>query len=43
MVEEYYRQIGLKPTCIAETICYALSQPKNVDVSDIMIRPSKER
>ena len=42
MVEEFYENVGLNPDSIANAIVYAISQPDNIDVSDISIRPSKE-
>ena len=40
--EEYYRQNGLDASSIANAVLYAVSQPDNVDVSDMIIRPSGE-
>lgn len=42
MVEEFYRNAGLEPEVIADAVLYALSQPDNVDVSDLGVRPSLE-
>lgn len=42
MVEEFYKNVGLEPDVIANAVLYAVSQPDNVDVSDLAIRPSKE-
>lgn len=42
MVEEFYKNVGLTPDAIANAVLYALSQPDNVDVSDIVVRPTKE-
>ena len=41
-VESFYEQFGLKPESIAEAVLYAISQPENVDVSDLVIRPTFE-
>ncbi len=42
MVEEFYKNVGLEPDVIANAVLYAVSQPDNVDVSDMVVRPSKE-
>lgn len=42
MVEEFYRNVGLEPDVIANAVLYAISQPDNIDVSDLAVRPSKE-
>src|SRR5699024_875115 len=35
--------VDLALEVIAEAVCYALAQPENVDVSDLVVRPSRER
>ena len=42
MVEEFYKNVGLQPEVIANAVLYAVSQPDNVDVSDLGVRPSLE-
>ena len=42
MVEEFYRNVGLEPDAIANAVLYAVSQPDNVDISDLTVRPSRE-
>ena len=42
MVEEFYRKVGIQPDAIAKAVLYAVSQPEQVDVSDLVVRPSKE-
>ena len=42
MVEEFYKNVGLEPSVIANAVLYAVSQPDNVDVSDLCVRPSRE-
>ena len=42
MVEEFYKSVGLEPEVIANAVLYAVSQPDNVDVSDLGVRPSME-
>lgn len=42
MVEEFYQNVGLEPDVIADAVLYAVSQPDNVDVSDLAVRPSME-
>lgn len=42
MVEKFYEEAGLTPDVIADAVLYALSQPDNVNVSDLVVRPSKE-
>ena len=42
MVEKFYEEAGLTPDVIANAVLYAISQPDNVNVSDLVVRPSKE-
>ena len=42
MVEEFYKNVGLEPEVIADAVLYAISQPDNVDVSGLGVRPSME-
>lgn len=42
VVEEFYKNVGLEPSVIANAVLYAVSQPDNVDVSNLAVRPSKE-
>jgi NADP-dependent 3-hydroxy acid dehydrogenase YdfG len=35
-----FRQIALKPEAIGRAILYAISQPADVDTSDIVVRPT---
>lgn len=42
MVEKFYEDTAITPDVIANAVLYALSQPDNVDVSDLVIRPSRE-
>lgn len=42
MVEEFYKNVGLEAETIAEAVFYAISQPDNVAVSDLAVRPAKE-
>ena len=42
MVEELYRNVGLEPDAVANAVLFAVSQPDNVDISDLTVRPSKE-
>lgn len=42
MVEEFYKNAGLEPRAIADAVLYAVSQPENVDISDLAVRPIKE-
>jgi NADP-dependent 3-hydroxy acid dehydrogenase YdfG len=35
-------QIAISPTAIAEAVIYAIGQPSNVDVGDIVIRPTAQ-
>lgn len=41
-VEEFYKNVGLVPSAIANAVLYALSQPNEVDVSEITVRPTRE-
>ena len=36
-----FRQIALTPDAIARAVCYAIEQPVDVDVSEIIVRPTK--
>ena len=36
-----FRQISLTPDAIAQAVLYAVSQPDNVDVNEITVRPTK--
>ena len=40
MVEEFYKNVGITPDSIANAVMYAIYQPDDVDVSDIVISPS---
>lgn len=42
MVEKFYEDAGITPDVIANAVLYAVSQPDNVNVSDLVVRPSKE-
>ncbi len=42
MVAQFYEAIGIEPKAISDAVLYAISQPENVDVSDIMVRPRRE-
>ena len=42
MVEEFYKNVGLEPTAIANAVLYAIAQPEYVDVSDMIVRPTRE-
>ena len=42
MVEKFYEEAGLTPDVIANAVLYAISQPDHVNVSDLVVRPSKE-
>lgn len=42
MVEQFYENVGLEPNVIANAVLYALSQPDNVDVCDLVVRPNME-
>lgn len=35
-----YRSIALEPQAIAAAIAYAIAQPADVDVSEIVVRPT---
>ena len=42
MVEAFYENVGLEADTIANAVLYAVSQPENVDVSDLVVRPTRE-
>lgn len=41
-VEQFYEEVALMPDAVANAVLYAVSQPDNVDVSDIVVRSYKE-
>jgi len=41
-VQGIYDQVGISPKAVATAVLYAISQPDEVDVSDLIVRPSKE-
>lgn len=41
-VEGFYEKFGLDADTIANAVLYAISQPDNVDVSDLVVRPTFE-
>ena len=41
-ISDKAEQIALSPTIIAEAVLYAIGQPDNVDVGDIVIRPTAQ-
>ena len=41
-VEDIYKKVGIAPGAVANAVLYAMSQPDNVDVSDLTVRPSIE-
>ena len=41
-VSQFYDNFGLTPDVIANAVLYAVSQPDNVDVSDLIVRPTME-
>lgn len=41
-VEGFYEKFGLEADTIANAVLYAISQPDNVDVSDLVVRPTFE-
>ena len=42
MVSQFYENVGLEPEVIANAVLYTISQPDNVDVSDLVVRPTME-
>lgn len=42
MVEAFYRDVGLEADAVARAVLYAVTQPDNVDISDLVVRPSRE-
>jgi len=38
-----YRAIALSPTAIARAVRYAIEQPEDVDVNEIVLRPTATR
>jgi NADP-dependent 3-hydroxy acid dehydrogenase YdfG len=41
-VQKGMEQIAINPVAIANAVIYAISQPKDVEIGDIVIRPSKQ-
>lgn len=41
-VENIYEKVEIKPESVAEAVLYAVSQPDDVDISDLIVRPSAE-
>jgi len=37
---ESYRRVGIQPEAIGEAIKYAIEQPAEVDVNEIVVRPT---
>jgi NADP-dependent 3-hydroxy acid dehydrogenase YdfG len=35
-----YRKVGLTPDAIAQAMAYAIEQPADVDVNEIIVRPT---
>lgn len=42
LVEKFYENTAISPDAVANSVLYAISQPDNVDVSDIVVRPTRE-
>lgn len=42
IADEIGENAGMTPDIIANAVLYALSQPDNVNVSDLVVRPSME-
>ncbi|WP_321433671.1 SDR family oxidoreductase [Trichococcus flocculiformis] len=42
MVEDFYKNVGLESDAIANAVLFAVSQPDNVDISDMIVRPTRE-
>jgi NADP-dependent 3-hydroxy acid dehydrogenase YdfG len=42
VIEERMREIGLSPDAIARAIAFAIEQPADVEVGDIVVRPSAQ-
>lgn len=41
-VENIYEKVEIKSESVAEAVLYAVSQPDDVDISDLIVRPSAE-
>lgn len=41
-VSQFYENVGLEPSVIANAVLYAISQPDNVDVSNLVVQPTME-
>lgn len=38
-----YRAIALQPSAIARAVRYAIEQPEDVDVNEIVVRPTRTK
>jgi len=38
---QHYRAIALQPDAIGRAVCYAIEQPEEVDVNEIVVRPTR--
>lgn len=41
-ISDFYKKAGLDPDVIANAVLYAVSQPDNVDVSNLVVQPTME-
>jgi NADP-dependent 3-hydroxy acid dehydrogenase YdfG len=41
-VKENYRNIAISPDAFANAVLYAMSQPDDVDVNEILFRPTRQ-
>ena len=42
VVKKFYDEEAISPECIAEAIAFAISQPDDVSINDIVVRPSSQ-
>ncbi|KAA0128399.1 SDR family oxidoreductase [Chryseobacterium sp. SN22] len=42
MVQKGMEQMGIDPMAVANAVMYAISQPEDVEIGDLVIRPSKQ-
>jgi NADP-dependent 3-hydroxy acid dehydrogenase YdfG len=42
-IEQSMQKIAISPDAIAETIAFAISQPAEVDVGEVIVRPTAQR
>ena len=42
VIQQNMEHLAINPESIADAVIYAISQPKEVEIGDIVIRPAKQ-